>query len=139
MVSCGGGRPIAESVGTPDEFTATIFASGFDGPTQMVIVGDDLLVAELNGRENDGTGRILRLSLEDPQERVVLQSGLDKPTGIAVTGGRLWIMERDRLSVTTLASDARREVVAQDLPNNGRSEGTLTVTPDGQLLYNTRP
>ncbi len=29
------------------------------------------------------------------------------------------------------------EVVLRDLPNNGRSLGTLTLTPDGSLLYET--
>ncbi len=97
----------------------------------------DLLVAELNGSENGGTGRVLRLDGDDPSNTEVLQEGLDKPTGIAIAGDRLWIMERRRLSVTSLDPGAVRRVVADDLPFNGRSEGTLTVGPDDTLYYGT--
>ena len=121
-----------------DGFRAELWASGFDGPTQMVFAPNgDLLIAELNGGENDGLGRVVRVSADDIDDRAVLQTGLDKPTGIAVAGDLLWIMERQRLSVTTLEPDAAREVVLDNMAFNGRSQGTLTVTPDGRLLFDT--
>jgi len=139
LVACGDDdAPGAEGVSAPAGFDVTVFAEDFVGPTQMVFTDDgDLIVAELNGGENDAAGRVLRVAADDPNDRTVLQQGLNKPTGVAVTGERLWIMEQRRLSVTSLEPDAPLEVVADELPFNGRSEGTLTVTPDGRLLYDT--
>lgn len=137
-VSCGSGVEQADGVGAADGFQATLWATGFDGPTQMTFAANgDLIIAELNGGENDARGRILRVAASDVSDREVLQTNLDKPTGIAVTGDLLWIMERNRLSVTSLVPGAPRDIVVDELPSNGRSEGTLTVTPDGRLLYNT--
>lgn len=136
--SCSSSPETVDGISVDGDFDITVFAEGFNGPTQMVFgPNGDLYVAELNGGENDATGRILRLSVDDPSQRAVLQQNLDKPTGLAVFDDQLWIMERDRLSVTTLDADAPREVIAEDLPNNGRSEGTLTTTSDGGLYYNT--
>ena len=111
-----------------------VVADDLNGPTQFVLAGDgSLLVAEINGGENDGSGRVVRVE-EDGTRSVVLDD-LDKPTGIALIDDELWVMERDRLTRGRL--DGTRRVVAEDLPNNGRSEGTLTVLPDGRLLYDT--
>ena len=111
---------------------------GFDRPTQLVIApSGDLLLAELAGAENDGTGRVVRVDLDAPEERVELQSGLIKPTGLAVVGETLWIMEQQSLSFTTLEPGAPLTVVQDELPFNGRSEGSLTPTPDGGLMFNT--
>lgn len=161
----------ASEVSVLDEtLSVTTWATDFVGPTQMAMTpSGHVLVGELNGAENDGTGRIIQLAPDsadpdtadpdsadpdsadsadpdsaDPDsdrrgadDRVVLQTGLDKPTGIAVIDDSLWIMERDQLSVTSLTPGAPRTVVLSDLPNNGRSQGTLTVTPDGALLFAT--
>ncbi|MDH3299310.1 MAG: glucose sorbosone dehydrogenase, partial [Acidimicrobiia bacterium] len=114
---------------------------GLTGPTQLVIGDDgDWLVAQLAGGENDGTGQVVRLdpdALDAPPE--VILDGLDKPTGVALFAGELWVMERDRLTRGPLdgaVDGADRIVVADDLPTNGRSEGTLTVDGD-RLLYDT--
>lgn len=140
LAGCGPGESVREAadVTAPDDFTVTEWASGFDGPTQMTFDADgNLIIAELNGAENDATGRILRVSAGDRSDRTVLQEGLNKPTGIAVTGDRLWIIEQRRLTVTTLEPGASRQIVADELPFNGRSQGTLSVTPVGRLLYDT--
>lgn len=119
-------------------FAIDLVTDDFDRPTQVAIAPNgDLLVAELAGEENAGSGRIVRLSLDRPEERSVVQAGLDKPTGIAIVGETLWIMERQSLSFTDLAPDAERTVVFDELPFNGRSEGSLTVTPNGGLLFDT--
>jgi len=131
-------RTQSDGLTTADGYLTRLWADGFDRPTQMVFAPNgDLVIAELGGGENEGVGHILRVAGNDLGDRTVLQQELDKPTGIAITGDLLWIMERDRLSVTTLEPGAVRTIVAADLPSNGRSEGTLTVTPDGQLLYDT--
>lgn len=115
---------------------------GLDGPTQLTVDGDGaVVVAVLNGGEDDGLGEVVRLagpadSEDRGEDRVqVLRDGLDKPTGIAVIGDELWVMERDRLTRGPIGAEPI--VVADDLPNNGRSEGTLTVTPEGAILFDT--
>lgn len=105
------------------------------GPTQFVVGQDGTLtVAVINGGENDRQGQVVRIDPASGATEVV-RSDLDKPTGLAVLGSDLWVMERDRLTRTGI--DGIPVVVADDLPNNGRSEGTLTVTPDGLILFNT--
>lgn len=133
-----GERRSPEGVTVPSGFAVEVVAEGFEGPTQIVPLADGgLLVAELNGGEPDGTGRVIRVDGTDPADRSVVIDGLDKPTGIAVDGDRLWIMERRRLSVGPLANPADRSIVADDLAFNGRSEGTLTALADGGILYDT--
>ncbi|MFT7648879.1 MAG: glucose/arabinose dehydrogenase [Candidatus Poriferisodalaceae bacterium] len=136
IAACGSDGPSDE---LPDaSLDVVVVADGFDGPTQITFTPEgDLLVAELVGDENDGTGRIVQLSLDTPDERTIVQSGLLKPTGIAVIGVTLWIMEQRSLSFAGLAPGAERETVLADLPFNGRSEGSLTVSPDGALIFNT--
>jgi len=130
--------PPLDGVTVPSGFAVEVVAEGFAGPTQIVPLADgSLLVAELNGGERDGTGRVVRVDGPDPADRTVVIDGLDKPTGIAVDGDHLWIMERRRLTVGPLADPADRSVVADDLPFNGRSEGTLTALTDGGILYDT--
>lgn len=114
-----------------------ILVEDLAGPTQLAIDQDgSWLVAQLAGGENDGTGQVVRLdpaALDAPSE--VVLDGLDKPTGIALFEGELWVMERDRLTRGPV-DGTERIVIADDLPTNGRSEGTLTVDGD-RLLYDT--
>lgn len=135
---------IADSVG-PEGAAGTwadeVVANGLDGPTQLFVADDGTWwLAQLAGGENDSDGQILRFEANDlDRQPVVAVSGLDKPTGVAVFGGELWVMERDRLTRGPLEGTpdgSDRVVVADDLPYNGRSQGTLTVDGD-RLLYNT--
>lgn len=114
-----------------------LVATGFDRPTQLVAAGEGrFAVAQLAGGENDASGQVLLLDSVFA-ERSVIQQGLDKPTGIAVVGDRLFVQERNRLGVTSLGRGAPIETVVDDMPNNGRSQGSLTVTDDGALLFDT--
>lgn len=130
--------PVPAQVSVRDGFEITTFIDGLSGPTQATFdASGRLLVAELDGAENDATGRIIAVDPQAPDEREVLVTGLDKPTGLAVIDDALWIMERRRLTVGPLADPTDRTVVLDELPWNGRSEGTLTETDAGGLLYNT--
>ena len=123
----------------PGSYSASVFAEGLQGPTQMIVGPDERLwLAQLAGGENTGTGQVVALSAETG-EREVLLDNLLKPTGIAVLDGYLWIAAgRDLLRAPlTEAGVGEPETVLRDLPFNGRSNGTLTVTPDGQLLFET--
>ncbi len=124
--------------GLGDELHLTELAVGFDGPTQIAVAPDRrLLVAELNGGEGEGSGRIMAVSLDEPSERTVLIDDLLTPTGVAVDGDRLWVMEQRRLTVGPLDDPSDRSVVLDDLPFNGRSQGTLTALPGGGIVYDT--
>ena len=121
--------------------TPTVVVDGLNGPTQFTDgPGAWLLVAQLNGDEDAMSGQVLAV---DPVtgKRIVLYEGLDKPTGVAWLDGFVWIMERRRLvrgrwsGVSTPPGPLA--VMVDDLAFNGRSEGTLTVTPDSRLLYET--
>ncbi|MDY7104349.1 MAG: PQQ-dependent sugar dehydrogenase [Actinomycetota bacterium] len=134
IVGCsdGGDRP-----DRAETLVSEVVATGFVGPTQLSVGGDGgWYLSQLNGGENDENGQVLRLDPDDlgaaPQ---VVLDGLDKPTGVAVFAGDLWVMERRRLSRFALdGSDPR--VIADDMAFNGRSEGTLTVDGD-HLLFDT--
>ncbi len=122
----------------PEGFEVSLVADGFDAPTQIAIAPDGrLVIAELNGGEDGGTGRVVAFDADAPGEREVLAEGLLTPTGVAVDGEFLWIMEQRRLTVAPLADPQRRSIVVDDLPFNGRSEGSLTVLAGGGVLYNT--
>lgn len=139
VLAVGIGAPsgtTVSNVSVPEGFDVAEFVTELDQPTQIVIDGEDLLVAQINGGEGDGTGQILRISLEDPARRDVLFDDLLKPTGVAVLDDEVWVMEERTLSRGPLEGGELEEVLT-DLPYNGRSQGTLTVTPDGRLLYNT--
>lgn len=119
-------------------YSVSLVADGLDGPTQIVPLPDgDLLVAELNGGERDGTGRVLRIDGDDPEQRTVLVDGLVAPTGVAADGEHLWIMEQRRLTVGPLDDPTMRTVVLDELPFNGRSQGSLTALEPRGVLYDT--
>lgn len=133
-----GSSTTVAGVGVPDGFAVELVADGFSGPTQFALAGDGrLIVAELNGAEGAGSGRVLGVDRVDPSAREVLVDHLLTPTGVAVDGDRLWIMEQRRLTVGPLADPTDRTVVLDDLAFNGRSEGTLTPVPGGGILYDT--
>lgn len=133
---CGSDAPESvEGVTVSDGFEVTEVAVGLTGPTQIVRAPDGrLLAAHLNGGEGSTDGQVL--AIDDEGESSVLFDGLRKPTGLAVVDDEVWVMEERRLSRGPL-DGGELEVVLDELPYNGRSEGTLTATPDDRLLYNT--
>lgn len=139
------GAPPVAGIDVPDGFEVVEVVTGLDGPTQLSALPDGrLLVAELNGGEKDGDGRVLAIepgvdpaigSADGPTVEV-LADDLLTPTGIATIDDELWIMEQRTLSRGPIEG-GDRTVVLEDLPFNGRSETTLTATEQGTLLYGT--
>ncbi len=84
------------------------------------------------------TGQIVALALDSGEPELLL-GHLVKPTGIALLGDALWIASGNDLLRAPLLAEGigQPETVLDDLPFNGRSNGTLTVTPDGFLLFET--
>lgn len=129
----------AQTPKLPDGYRAEAVVTGLRGPTQMTFGPDGrFYVAQLAGGENSGTGQVLRVDLRTGEQQVLLRN-LFKPTGVALTETDVWVMAGNRLLRAPLTEGGvgRPEAVLRDLPNNGRSEGTLTLTPDGSLLYET--
>ena len=129
----------APNLTLPEGYTASVVTTGLQQPTQMLLGPDGRLwLAELSGGENASTGQIVALDLATG-EREVLLDGLFKPTGLAVLDGALWLAAGRDLLRAPLAGGrpGAPETVLQNLPFNGRSNGTLTPTPDGALLFET--
>ena len=121
----------------PDRYTAVTLPITFDRPTQFLMAENKLWIAQLAGKENDKQGELLREDL-NTGEKTVLATGLDKPTGIALVDDAVWIATRDALLRLDLSQPNQRpETIIDNLPNNGRSNGTLTVIPSGEILYET--
>ncbi|MGI9017839.1 MAG: PQQ-dependent sugar dehydrogenase [Euzebya sp.] len=135
-LGCASGEPDEPSASSAPS-VGTVVVEGLQGPTQIAWHPDGrLLVAQIGEGEGTPTGSILAIDLESPQDREVLVRGLDTPTGVSAAGGRLWIMERTRLVMAPLGGGAT-QVVFADMPNNGRSEGSLTTLADGRLMFDT--
>lgn len=116
-------------------FEVTEVVTGLSGPTQLTTLPDGpLLVAELAGGESDGIGRIVAIDADGTRE--TLFEDLLTPTGVAVVGDEIWVMEERTLSRGPLAGGELTAVLGP-LPFNGRSETTLTATGDGTLYYGT--
>ncbi|MCB0968692.1 MAG: hypothetical protein KDB37_17805 [Ilumatobacter sp.] len=132
LAACGD-----DAAGGSAELSVTVVADGFVGPTQIAHDGrGGYVIAELNGGEGDGTGRVLHLETIEA-EPTVLVDGLLTPTGVSVDGELLWIMERRTLSVAPLDDPSDRRVVLDDLLFNGRSEGTISAVDGGGILFDT--
>lgn len=125
------------AVGVGQRLRVERLVSGLRGPTQMIVGPDDRLwIAQLAGGENAGTGQVVAADADAGAQEVLLDS-LDKPTGIAWLDGALWIATPTALLRAEGNPPGTPEVVLDGLPNNGRSNGTLTVTPERRLLYET--
>jgi glucose/arabinose dehydrogenase len=122
---------------TSTSLSSEVVVEGLRGPTQIAPDGrGGYVVAELNGSEGAGAGRVLHLQtlVSTPS---VLVDGLLTPTGVTVDGDLLWIMERRTLTVGPLDDPSDRTVVLDELPFNGRSEGTISAVEGGGILYDT--
>jgi len=134
--ACGSSVTLAEDISAPDGFEVAVVVDEIPGPTQFFFEEDGAtVVAHINGGENQKSGRVVRIG-SDGTETAVLFSGLDKPTGVIARGDEIWVMEATRLSRGSV-SGGMLEPVLTELPNNGRSQGTLTLTPAGDVLFNT--
>jgi glucose/arabinose dehydrogenase len=140
--ACGGIQPTPDlGIDVPAGYEVELYASGLDGPTQMIIGSDGRLwVAQLAGSEGAGTGQVIALDSGNPAQREILLEHLYKPTGIALLNGAVWIAAgRDllRASLDAQGKPGTPAAILENLPFNGRSNGTLTDAPDGHLIYET--
>ncbi len=142
IVACGsdGSDAVDEVGGTVALGRTTVIADGFEFPTQITGgPGDSILVAQLAGSEDEQAGEVVVFDPTTGSREVILRN-LDKPTGVAWLDDELWVMVRRGLVKATWDGDGPAgpvEVMLDNLPFNGRSEGTLTAIGDGRILYET--
>ncbi len=129
----------APALKLPEGYHASLVVEGLDNPTQFAVSDDGWVwAAQLAGGETDGTGQIVAVSVASGEQRVLAED-LFKPTGLALLDKYLWVMagsELWRAPITGEAAIGALEKVVT-LPSTSRSSGTLTVLPDGRLLYVT--
>ena len=142
LIGCQSANSAAVPAGVtvPADYRIEVFATGLSGPTQMIVGPDGAIwVAQLNGEEDAGQGQIVALRGGSADKRVLLDRLL-KPVGLAVLDGGVWIASGHSILRAPIEADGSIgpvENVLSDLPFNGRSIGTLTVTPDQHLIYET--
>lgn len=124
----------------PNGYQVEVVVTGLNRPTQMIHGPDGRLwVAQLNGGESEGTGQVIAINL-NTGERENLLNGLLKPTGIAALNGYLWVALENsliRAPLDDVYNVGEVEFILDDMPYNGRSNGTLTVSPHNTLIYET--
>jgi glucose/arabinose dehydrogenase len=126
-----------QTLTVPDGFAVGVFASGLGAVRFMTVDPGGALLASVPDRgviialpDRDGDGRA------DGVETVV--AGLDRPHGLAIRAGRLYVGETGRvvrLRYDTAAMRASQpEVVVPDLPHGGHHwTRTIAFSPDGAL------
>jgi len=124
----------------PEGFTAVPLITNLSRPTQFIEEPDGRFwIAQLFAGEGEAQGQVIAVDL-NTGEQTVLLTDLNKPTGIAVLDNALWIAEESQLLRAALDDNLlpqQPDVVLSEMPNNGRSNGTLTVSPEGLLIYET--
>jgi glucose/arabinose dehydrogenase len=140
LAACAG-EPEGESVALdlPSGLRAEVVAAGLQGPTQLIAApdGEGWWVGQLAGPERQDVGQVVAVAPGGGIE--VLLDGLATPTGIAVWRDALWVQTPRELLRAPLA-DGRPgdvEAVLTDLPNNGRSQGTLSIIDDALVFTTT--
>ena len=93
-------------------------------------------MAQIGEGEGTPSGSVVAVDLEAPDDREVLVEGLNTPTGLTATDEALWIVLPDQLLRAPLEG-GEPEVVFDEMPNNGRSNGTILAEEGGTLLLDT--
>jgi len=138
-VSAAPPEVLGERLKTPDGFTVRLWAD--DLPNARFLrftAAGDLLVSQprqgqvtLLQRDRDGDGK--------PDGRTALLSGLDRPHGLDIHDGWLWVAEtgavgRIRFDADTRTTSGAFERVVTGLPTGGNHwTRTVRVGPDGML------
>jgi glucose/arabinose dehydrogenase len=123
----------------PEGFAVYRFASGLDGPrTTLAAPNGDILVAESKAdqitifRDADGDGNY--------ETRKVFLDGLNKPFGMLILGGDLYVANTDAVVKYPYDAKALRQsgpgVKIVALPSGGRHwTRNIVAGPDGDKLY----
>lgn len=144
LAGCASDPAPADGVTVAQGWSVEVLRDDLQGPTQVVEAPDGrVLVAQLSGGEDAGVGTVVDLGPDGTApEPEVLVDGLLTPTGLAVVGDELLVQQPESLLRTEGAAAVPGEdqgvtltALLEDLPNNGRSQGTLTPLPDGRIAF----
>lgn len=142
VTACGDAS--SEALEVAEGWTVSVVRDDLDRPTQLALGPDRerVLVAELSGEEDQGTGRVRDLGPGGTGDSpAVLLEDLRTPTGlVAVDADTLLVQEGRALVRWDLPARSddggdARTVLVDDLPWNGRSQGALTLLDDGRVLH----
>ena len=139
LAGCGSSTP--DELEVAEGWTIELVRDDLEQPTQLALHadGERVLVAELSGEEEQGTGRVRDLGVGGTADapQVVLED-LTLPTGLAAVDERTLLVQEGRDVVrwdVVEDGEPERSVLAGGLPWNGRSQGTLTIFGDGFVLH----
>jgi sugar lactone lactonase YvrE len=97
-------------------------------PLDAVEFGDDLVVSEL------GSGRVVRISAEDPEARVPMVDGVGVPAGLAAAKGDLWVADRAAGTVLQVAAAGEALPRPVTIATGLEAPEGLAVAADGRLV-----
>ena len=118
--------PTTVTVWDPDGERVVARVEGFQEAIDAVAYGDDIVVSEF------GTGSVVRLDPESPDDRVVVASGLAEPAGLAAHGGDLYVADRSGAVLQVLDEGAVLETPRAVATGLSGPEG-VAVGGDGSL------
>lgn len=143
LASCslvGGSDGAPDDVTVADGWSVEVVRDDLVGPTQLVAgpEGASLYLAELAGDEGEGAGTVSTVDADGSGDKAPLLDGLLTPTGLEVVAqDEVFVQEQATLStVRFTGEDQESQVLTEGLPDNGRSQGTLSLVdgPDGARL-----
>ncbi|MDF1748392.1 MAG: PQQ-dependent sugar dehydrogenase [Alphaproteobacteria bacterium] len=132
-VARNGHVPIA-----PDGYTVTLFAADMDGARNLVVDDDGTVIV---ARSRAGVVTLLRDRNGDgtAEQRDEIAKGFNRPHGLALQGGYLWIADLDRLYRLRWGDKPGRLEAMSPSGVFGESGGhwtrNIAFSPDGQTLY----
>jgi glucose/arabinose dehydrogenase len=131
-------RPEGATLKVPDGFVVEEFMSGFQRPRFMLpLAGGAFLISESMG----GSGGAVTLVKDGTKTKLI--EGLDRPYGLALQGGLLYVA--DPTSVKTYPFDAKamkvtgagKEIISMAGFGKGHSTRTILFDSTGKKLYLT--
>ena len=131
-----GGNPTVTRLHLPTGFSATVYASGLNGPRFFAFGPDGTVFTT-----ERGTGSIVAFGPPDASgkasRRTVVITGLDDPTSVVYFGGALYVGEQNAVTRIALGPDLRaagKQDIVPNLPTGGQhTTRTVLIGPDGML------
>ena len=122
----GLGGPAMVTIWDPDADAVVARVEGFDEAVDALAYGDDLIVSEY------GTGSVLRVHPDAPNERAAIAGGLAEPAGLALHGGDLYVADRSG-SVLQILDDGETVDPARTVASGLAGPEGIAAGADGAL------
>ena len=122
----GLGGPAVVTVWDPDADAVVARVAGFEDAVDALAYGDDLIVTEY------GTGSVLRLHPDAPDDRTTIAGGLAEPAGLARHGGDVYVTDRSG-SVLQVLDDGETVEPARTVAAGLAGPEGIAAADDGTL------